>query len=111
MQIDGAYFSAIVTPKPFALEHTKRQPITIDAETFELEQPSKSPVLTVESQQVNETKDKQQAQFVRLFSTEAETSSNEKQSVTQPLAKGVQQYLQIEQLNSDDGLPLLDEHV
>ena len=114
MQIDGDYLSEIVAPKPFSLENSKRQPITIDAETFEIEQPSnksKLAVFTVESQQVNEARDNQQAQFVRLFSTESAPSSNEKQSAAQPLPKGVQQYLQIEQLNSNDGQPLLDERV
>ncbi len=111
MQIDGAYFSAVVAPKPLSLEHSKRQPVTIDANTFEIEPASKAPVLYVESQQVTEVKDNQQAQFVRLFSTEAEPSSNEKQSTAQPLPKGVQQYLQIEQLNSNNTEPLLDEHV
>lgn len=109
MQIDSTHLSALYAPKPLALEHSKRAPITIDAEKFTLETQSKAETARFEPQTTNEVADSQQASFVRLFSSESEPSSNENASPAQALPRGVQQYLQVEQLTTSDGQALLDE--
>ena len=109
MQIDGSHFSALYAPKPLFLEQTKRAPITIDAEKFTIDEQPKRETVRQDLQTTNEVKDSQQARFVRLFSSTSEPSSNEATSPAQALPKGVQHYLQIDQLTTPDEQPLLDE--
>lgn len=110
MQINGAHLSTVFAPKPIGLEQEKRAPITFDAEKLTIDEQSTSPVIK-ETQEERTVNDFQQSRFVRLFSTESEPSSNANQPSSLPLPKGVQQYLQVEQLNSNDDQQLLDESV
>ena len=109
MQINGAHLATAFAPKSIELEQPTRAPIIIDATSFDIDEQSKPVLESQETQQARIVNDEQQARFIRLFSTAAEPSVNDSKS--QSLPKGVQQYLQVAQLNSDDGQQLLDERV
>lgn len=100
-QLNSAFTLAVNSTQ----QDSARTPVIIDSQpVFELEQQNQSlPVLSAATkQQEITTNDSRQAQFVRLFATQAEPSSTENSALTtfqaQILPKGVQQYLQVSQL-------------
>jgi len=117
MQINGAHLATVFAPKPVELQEQTRQPVTIDAvASFKLgDEPS--PQTKVDVQQSAQAEisvnDSQQARFVRFFSASDEASSptQREPSGPKPLPQGVQQYLQIADLQNPSEKSVLDEIV
>ncbi|NOQ93620.1 MAG: hypothetical protein GQ547_03170 [Methylophaga sp.] len=116
MQINGAHLATAFAPKPITLQEQVRKPVTIDAiSSFKLEdKPSpQEKVNTPASQAAITVNDGQQARFIRFFSTSDEVSSpTQKESASpRPLPQGVQQYLQVSNLQNQPAQTYLDEIV
>jgi len=116
MQINGAHLATVFAPKPVALQEQTRQPVTIDAvASFKLgDEPSPQAKVDAQSAQAEiSVNDSQQARFVRFFSASDEVSSPTQSDASgpKPLPQGVQQYLQIAELQNQSEQSVLDEIV
>jgi len=111
MQINGGQFTSAFSPKAFGFEDKARPPVVIDVpSTFNLSQ-NKSIVntSTIVSPASN-LQAQQQSRFVRTFATQSDPSETAENS-PRKLPSGVQQYLQVSQLDSEVSQRLLDETV
>lgn len=115
MQINGAHLSTAFALKPNEHEEKSRSPIVIDvAPEFQLPENEQAIKVATYIPPTTAIDEQQQARFVRLFSfssgqlTQAEDNN---QQIPRTLPHGVQQYLQIATLGSDDNQRLFDETV
>lgn len=123
MQINGSQLPAIIRNAPDTAQNDRsRVPVVIDAEpVFEAElnteqkalSQSLAPDVSTPNQSPINTDERQQAQFVRNFSSQAEPSSSENLPAVIPpeLPRGVKAYLQNAQLTATVQEPLIDEIV
>jgi len=116
MQINGAHLATAFAPKPLELQEQTRKPVTIDATaSFKLDDAAASQVKAApQAQQVEiNVNEGQQARFVRFFSTSDELSSSTQKTASSapPLPQGVQQYLQIAELQNSPTQSIVDEIV
>ncbi len=117
MQINGAHLATAFAPKPLELQEQGRKPVTIEAEAnFNIEDETSAQIQTNTPpvQAAIGVNDAQQARFVRSFATNDEASTSPPPNDTlsrKPLSQGVQQYLQIADLQNKPVESILDEIV
>lgn len=110
MQINGDPLVSAFAAKQIGLEDKSRLPVVIESTpTFSVAKRPNVPATTVVSP-ISDLAAQQQSRFVRTFATGPD-SSNSNENGPRKLPVGVQQYLQTEQLKTDDSQRLLDEIV
>jgi hypothetical protein len=110
MQINGGSITSVFTSKTPSLESKSRPPVVIDSPSFSLAKTSNEAPLTTVVTPISDVASQQQSRFVRAFSTQ-EDRSKTPEDEQRELPRGVQQYIQVAQLGTQDGQRLLDETV
>jgi len=113
MQINGAHLATVFAPKPLELQEQTRKPVTIDASSsFKVEDEPSSRVNSgrPSTQADIRANDSQQSRFVRFFATNDELSTSTK-GPSQQLPQGVQQYIQVADLQGAPPEATIDEIV
>ena len=110
MQINGGLITSAFTSKTSGLENKARPPVVIEAPSFSLTKTSSETTSTTVVSPVSDVTSQQQSRFVRAFATQPDRS-NTPDDEQRKLPRGVQQYLQVEQLREQDDQRLLDETV
>lgn len=116
MQINGSPLSNLYISRPSGLDDKVREPVVIDVNSFKVEDSEEQQSTVIDSavsQQAISFNDAQQSRFIREFTISDEPSSSDSSQTVkaQSLPQGVQQYLQVERLPTEDVHQLLDETV
>jgi hypothetical protein len=110
MQINGGSITSAFTSKTSGFESKARAPVVIEAPSFSVAKTTNEVTSTTVVTPISDANSQQQARFVRAFATQSDTSKPSEDG-KEKLPRGVQQYLQVEQLRAQDEQRLLDETV